>query len=186
MIAHHHYLVVHCQAMRNTKSCRASSPFSSRPGTKIQAFWFRDRVAKLLPCLFFKHSTASCPGRQPNCCKKCQVLFNILYPCDTEHWKQLGSFQILPCNSFYSRKRRDEYELLQHEGVWAGHLLNPTAIQVNVQAWHKQPSAWAHSTMSPLKSPLFNLKALFSPPSILRVHQLMTESGNASFSTYTC
>lgn len=40
-------------------------------------------------------------------------------------------------------------------------LPNPTAFQVNIQAWQDPPSARTHSTMSALKTPLFNLNALF-------------------------
>lgn len=153
--------------MWTTKSCRASSPFSSRPGTKSKHPDLEGWLLNSFPAsffFFFKHSSASCPGKQPNCCKKCQVLLNILHSRDTEYSKQLGYFQILPCSSLYSRKRGDEWELLQHEGLWAGRLLNPTAFRVSIQPWHNHPSAPTHSTMSPLKTPLFHPKAVFFSP----------------------
>lgn len=36
LIVHHHYLLIRCRAVWITESCRASSPFSSRPGTEFK------------------------------------------------------------------------------------------------------------------------------------------------------
>lgn len=52
-IVHHHYLLVLCRAARITGSCRASSPFSSRPGTEFKHRDLQRGLLKLLPWLFF-------------------------------------------------------------------------------------------------------------------------------------
>lgn len=52
-LVHHHYLLVLCRAARITGSCRASSPFSSRPGTEFKHRDLQRGLLKLLPWLFF-------------------------------------------------------------------------------------------------------------------------------------
>lgn len=52
LIAHHHHLLVRCKA-QNHRVLQSFQSFQLKARHCIQASWFRERVVKLLHCLFF-------------------------------------------------------------------------------------------------------------------------------------